>query len=221
MEHARVRTATPYPLSPEKLVEELVKLIGQLPPFDRVSVGFPGMVRAGNILSAPHFISPDGPGGAASAELVKAWEHFDLEDALNAATGKPTKVANDADVQGAAVVRGEGFEAVITLGTGVGTAFFMDGHLLPHMEFAHHPFHKSATYNEYLGDAARKKVGNAKWRERVLAAIATMKALTFYDRLFIGGGNSARLADLSLPPDVTLVSNEAGILGGIKLWEYS
>lgn len=221
MEHARVRTATPYPLSPEKLVEELVKLIGQLPPFDRVSVGFPGMVRAGNILSAPHFISPDGPGGAASSELVKAWEHFDLEGALSGATGKPTKVANDADVQGAAVVRGEGFEAVITLGTGVGTAFFMDGHLLPHMEFAHHPFHKSATYNEYLGDAARKKVGNAKWRERVLAAIATMKALTFYDRLFIGGGNSARLADLSLPPDVTLVSNEAGILGGIKLWEYS
>lgn len=219
MEHARVRTPTPYPLPPEKLVAELVKLIGQLPPFDRVSVGFPGMVRGGRILSAPHFVSPTGPGGAPSPKLLKAWASFDLEGSLHDVTGKPTKVANDADVQGAAVVQGKGFEAVITLGTGVGTAFFMDGHLLPHMEFAHHPFHKSATYNEYLGDAARKKVGNAKWCERVLAAIAAMKALTFYDHLFIGGGNSGRLAQLSLPPDVTLVSNDAGILGGIRLWD--
>ena len=216
-----MRTATPYPLAPETLVEELVKLVGQLPPFDRVSVGFPGMVRAGRILSAPHFVSPTGPGGPPSAKLLKAWSSFDLEEALRVATGKPTKVANDADVQGAAVVKGNGFEAVITLGTGVGTAFFMDGRLLPHMEFAHHPFHKSATYNEYLGEAARKKVGNTKWRERALAAIAAMKALTFYDHLFIGGGNSSRLSDVKLPSDVTLVSNDAGILGGIKLWERS
>lgn len=221
MEHARVRTPTPYPLPPQKLVDTLVALIAQLPNFDRVSVGFPGMVRAGRILSAPHFVSPDGPGGAPAPKLVKAWGSFDLENALRDATGKPTKVANDADVQGAAVVQGAGFEAVITLGTGVGTAFFMDGHLLPHMEFAHHPFHKSATYNEYLGEAARKKAGNAKWRERVLQAIATMKALTFYDHLFIGGGNSERLRDLTLPADVSLVSNDAGILGGIKLWERS
>jgi polyphosphate glucokinase len=221
MEHARVRAATPYPLAPQKLVDELLSLISQLPPFDRVSVGFPGMVRSGRILSAPHFVSPDGPGGTPSPKLVNAWATFDLEGALRAATGKPTKVANDADVQGAAVVKGDGFEAVITLGTGVGTAFFMDGRLLPHMEFAHHPFHKSASYNEYLGEAARKKAGNGKWRERVLLAIAAMKALTFYDHLFIGGGNSARLGEVTLPPDVSLVSNDAGILGGIRLWERS
>ena len=221
MEHARVRTATPYPLPPQKLVTDLLSLIGPLPPFDRVSVGFPGMVRGGHILSAPHFVSPEGPGGTPSSKLVKAWRSFDLEGALRDATGKPTKVANDADVQGAAVVKGNGFEAVVTLGTGVGTAFFMEGLLLPHFEFAHHPFHKSSTYNEYLGDAARKRAGNSKWRERVLEAIAAFKALTFYDHLFVGGGNSARLRDMKLPPDVTLVSNEAGILGGIKLWERS
>lgn len=221
MEHARVRTPTPYPLSPQKLVSVLESLISQLPPFDRVSVGFPGMVRGGHILSAPHFVSPEGPGGTPSPKLVRSWEAFDLESAMREATGKPAKVANDADVQGAAVIEGNGYEAVVTLGTGVGTAFFLEGRLLPHMEFAHHPFRKSLTYNECLGDAARKRAGNAKWLERVSEMIATLKALTFYDHLFIGGGNSARLTKVELPPDVTLVDNSAGILGGIKLWERS
>lgn len=221
MEHARVRVATPYPLPPQKLVKELLSLTKGLPPFDRVSVGFPGMVRGGHILSAPHFVSPDGPGGAPSPALSRAWAKFDLESALSKATGKPTKVANDADVQGAAVVQGKGFEAVITLGTGVGTAFFMEGRLLPHFEFAHHPFHKSKTYNEFVGEAARKRAGNAKWRERALEVMVAMKALTFYDHLFVGGGNAARLEGTALPPDVTVVSNDAGILGGIRLWERS
>src|SRR5581483_3879994 len=142
MEHDRVRIPTPYPLSPQKLVMELQKLIQPLPPFDRVSVGFPGMVRSGRILSAPHFISPSGPAGRPDPKLVRAWSRFDLAASLAEVTGKPTKVANDADLQGAAVIEGKGFEAVITLGTGVGTAFFMDGQLLPHLEFAHHPYSK-------------------------------------------------------------------------------
>lgn len=219
MEHARVRMDTPYPLSPQKLVEDLVTLVKDLPPYDRVSVGFPGMVRDGHILSAPHFVSPDGPGGKPAPKLVKAWDGFDLEGAISEATGKPTKVANDADVQGSAVVEGKGFEAVMTLGTGVGTAFFLEGKLLPHFEFAHHPLRKGGTYNECLGNAALKKVGLDRWRKRVLDGIGTLKALTFYDHLFVGGGNSIRLKSLALPEDVTLVDNSAGILGGIKLWE--
>jgi len=221
MEHARVRVPTPYPLPPQKLVKVLLSLTRDLPRFDRASVGFPGMVRGGHILSAPHFVSPDGPGGIPSPKLVKAWGSFDLEGSLREATGKPVKVANDADVQGAAVVEGKGFEAVVTLGTGVGTAFFMEGRLLPHLEFAHHPFRRSSTYNEYLGEAARRRAGNAKWLDRVMELIAAMKALTFYDHLFVGGGNSARLIGTYLPPDVTVVDNDAGILGGIRLWERS
>jgi polyphosphate glucokinase len=221
MEHARVRIDTPYPLSPARLVQEIVQLVAStdLPPYDRISVGFPGMVRAGHILSAPHFVSPDGPGGRPSPKLVKAWDAFDLEGSLAAATGKPTKVANDADVQGAAVVEGKGFEAVMTLGTGVGTAFFLEGKLLPHFEFAHHPLRKSGTYNDVLGNATLKKIGVKRWQKRVLDTIVTFKALTFYDHLFIGGGNAARLAKVTLPVDVSLVDNAAGILGGIKLWE--
>ena len=218
MEHARVRTDTPYPLSPQKLVIELQDLIRQLPPFDRVSVGFPGMVRNGRILSAPHFVSPDGPGGVPAPKLVDAWHRFDLAAALEEVTGKPAKVANDADLQGAAVVEGKGFEAVLTLGTGVGTAFFLEGQLLPHFEFAHHPLRKSRSYNEVLGDAARKKMGDKKWVTRVFEAVETVRALTFFDHCFIGGGNSARLGS-DLPEAVTVVDNSAGILGGIKLWE--
>ena len=218
MEHARVRTDTPYPLSPQKLVLELQDLIKQLPPFDRISVGFPGMVRNGRILSAPHFVSPDGPGGVPAPKLVNAWHRFDLAAALEEVTGKPAKVANDADLQGAAVVEGKGFEVVLTLGTGVGTAFFSDGQLMPHFEFAHHPLRKGKSYNEVLGDAARKRMGNKKWVQRVLETVETVRNLTFFDHCFIGGGNSARLGP-ELPEGVSVVDNSAGILGGIKLWE--
>ena len=135
-------------------------------------------------------------------------------------TGRPAKVANDADLQGSAVVKGEGFEFVITLGTGVGTAFFMDGRLLPHFEFAHHPFRKNDSYNEAIGDAARKRIGVKKWRNRVTESIEAFRALTFFDHCYIGGGNSMRLGS-DLPPDVSIVDNSAGILGGIKLWEVT
>ena len=123
-------------------------------------------------------------------KLVAAWESFDLETDLARALGRPTKVANDADVQGSAVVAGRGLELVLTLGTGVGTAFFHDGHLLPHFEFSHTPFRKGGTYNEQLGEAARRSVGTKKWQRRVLDAVETFRALTFFDWCYIGGGNS-------------------------------
>ncbi len=220
MEHARVRVATPYPLSPPKLLLELQDLISQLPPFDRISVGVPGMVRNGQILSAPHFVSPEGPGGEPAPKLVRAWHRFDLAAALEGLTGKPTKVANDADLQGAAVIGGKGFELVITLGTGVGTAFFMDGQLLPHFELAHHPLKKGRSYNEVLGEAARKKAGSKRWRAQVLETVEVLRALCFFDHCYIGGGNSARLGP-DLPEGVSIVDNSAGILGGIKLWEVT
>ncbi len=188
MECDRVRLETPYPLSPQKLVLEIQKLIGELPSFDRVSVGFPGMVRDDQILSAPHFISPSGPTGQPEPKLVRAWNRFDLAAALEEVTGRPTKVANDADLQGAAVIDGKGFEAVVTLGTGVGTAFFLDGILLPHFEFSHTPLSKGGTYNDVLGEATRRNIGTKKWEKRVRRAIEVLRALTFFDRCFIGGG---------------------------------
>jgi polyphosphate glucokinase len=218
MEHERVRVDTPYPLSPDKLVSVIESLIKPLPTFDRVSVGFPGMVREGKVLTAPHFVSPKGPGGEPSQALLEAWTGFDLQATLSTSLQKPTRVANDADLQGAAVVSGDGLELVVTLGTGVGTGLFYHGLLCPHLELAHHPFRHDQTYNEQLGDEARKRIGAKKWNRRVGIMIDTLHGLLYYDRLYIGGGNSAKIT-LELPPKVTLVDNTAGILGGIKLWE--
>ena len=213
----RVRVDTPYPLPPDKLVRDLTRLVAPLEGFDRVSVGFPGVVRAGRVLSAPHFITVSGPGSDVDERLVRKWDRFDLAGELAKALGKPVRSANDADLQGAAVIVGAGLELVVTLGTGVGTALYMDGKLAPHLELAHHPFRKGETYNEQLGDAAREKIGNKQWNKRVEKMIHTLRALTFCDRLYIGGGNSKHVK-VDLGPNASLVDNVAGLTGGIKLW---
>ena len=213
----RVRVDTTYPVTPDGMVRILAELVASLPAYDRISVGFPGMVRGGRILSAPHFITVGGPGTKSSPDLIKAWVGFDMAGALATTLGKPAKVVNDADLQGAAVVKGEGLEFVITLGTGLGTALFSDGTLCPHLELAHHPFRKDETYNQQVGDAARKAIGVKKWNKRVQDAIATLEALLFYDHIYIGGGNAKRLT-VDLGPKATIVDNAAGILGGIRLW---
>jgi polyphosphate glucokinase len=215
---ARVSVPTTYPCPPAKLVDDLAALVAPLPEAQRVSAGFPGMVRTGRVLSAPHFVTTHGPGTRIDNHLVKVWDNFDLAGALSARLGKPARVANDADVQGAAVVSGKGLELVVTLGTGVGTAFFYEGRLLPHLEFAHHPFLKGDSYNEVIGEAARKAVGNARWNKRVRKALATLKALSFFDHCYVGGGNARRIRG-DLGPDISTVDNAAGILGGIRLWD--
>jgi polyphosphate glucokinase len=218
----RVRVPTTYPMSPDNLVITLTQLVAKLPEGDRVSCGFPGMVRQGHVLSAPHFVCTKGPGTKTDPALMTAWSDFDLAGALARALGKPCRVANDADVQGLAVVKGEGFEVVITLGTGFGTGFFMDGRLMPHIEFAHLEFRKGESFNEQLGEATRKKIGDERWNKRVRRAIAYLDALSFFDHLYIGGGNGPRVNRRDLGEvleRITVVDNKAGILGGIKLWE--
>ncbi len=179
------------------------------------------MVRHGHILSAPHFVTESGPGSEIDPKLVKAWTRFDLAGALSEAIGKPTRVANDADVQGLAVVAGKGLELVLTLGTGFGTGVFFDGHLLPHLELAHQPFRKGETYNDQLGERTRKEIGDHRWNRRVRKAAAQLDELFFFDHLYLGGGNARRVVrdDLGeLLDRTTVVDNSAGILGGIKLW---
>jgi len=200
-----VRIDTPLGRPPSTIVAALVRLVGSLGAYDRVSVGFPGVVRDGRVLTAPN-LDHDG------------WAGFDLARALTEALGKPVRVANDADVQGLAVIAGTGVEMIITLGTGFGTGLYLDGRLLPHLELAHHPFRKGDTYDAQLGNAARKRVGNRKWNRRVKKAIDNLRALTSFDRLYLGGGNARKIA-FTPDPDVTIVGNEAGIEGGIGLWK--
>ena len=201
----RLRVVTPRPINPTVLVQALVELAGSSPEFDRVSVGFPGVVQKGVIRTAPNL-------GTAK------FTGFDLASALEAQLGKPVRVINDADMQGFGAIRGLGIEMVITLGTGLGSALFADGRLAPHLELAHHPFHKGKTYEDELGEKARRRLGRKKWNRRVLAAIDQLRALTNFDHLYVGGGNAKKL-EIQLPADVTVVDNNAGVLGGIRLWE--
>jgi polyphosphate glucokinase len=200
----RARVDTPVGRPPKEIIRALVRLVAPLGPYDRVSVGFPGVVRQGRIVTAPNLDH-------------EGWSDFDLAGALARALGKPVRVANDADVQGLAVIGGKGVEMVITLGTGFGTGLYLDGRLAPHLELSHHPFRKGETYEEQLGNAARKRIGNRKWNRRVKRAIRNLRSLTNFDRLYIGGGN-ARKIDFALDPDVTVVDNNAGLRGGAVLW---
>ncbi len=200
----RARVDTPVGRPPGDIVDRLVRLSASLGAFDRVSVGFPGVIRGGRVLTAPNLGHAD-------------WNGFDLAGALAEAYVKPVRVANDADVQGLAAITGQGVEMVVTLGTGFGTGLYHDDRMAPHLELAHHRFRKGETYDEQLGNAARKRVGNRVWNKRVRKAIRNLRALTTFDHLYIGGGN-ARLLDFELDPDVTIVSNDAGMTGGVALW---
>jgi polyphosphate glucokinase len=214
----RNRVDTPYPCPPSLLVSTLKQMSVEFEvPYHRVSVGFPGLVRQGRVYNTPAF-SRHEYGGEPDAQLVELWHGFDLADALSDTFGLPTKVANDADVQGCAVVDGKGFEFVMTLGTGVGTALFSQGVLLTHIELGHAPFRKGESFEDQLGNAARQEVGNERWVRRVHKAVAAYDEFLFYDHMYIGGGN-ARHVSGDLPPNVSIVSNTAGITGGMKLWE--
>lgn len=200
----RVRVETPRGLRPELLVDTLVKLVEPLPAYERVSVGFPGVVRNGRVVTAPNL-------------GTEAFKGFDLAAALEARLGRPVRVLNDADMQGLGAVEGRGVEMVVTLGTGFGSAIFVDGQLGPHLELSHHPFRKGQTYDQQLGNAAYQKIGKAKWNRRVERAIENLRSLTNFDRLYIGGGNAKRIK-FDLGPDVRTVPNEYGIKGGARLW---
>jgi polyphosphate glucokinase len=201
----RVRVDTPHPCNPKLLIDTLAALVKPLPKYDRISVGFPGLIRHGKIVTAPNL-------------GTEVFTGFDLTKALSQRLRAPVRAVNDADMQGLAAIAGKGVEMVITLGTGFGTALFYDGRLQVHLEIAHHPFKKGKTYDEIIGDRGRKKAGTSKWLLHVQEAIANMRTVVNFDRLYVGGGNAKRI-DFKLPRDVVLVDNSAGILGGIKLWD--
>jgi polyphosphate glucokinase len=203
----RVRLPTPYPCSPKVLLRALVKLTTPLPSFDRISIGFPGVVRGGHVVTAPHFGN-------------KAWRGYPLEAAVEQRLERPARLLNDAEVQGLGIVAGRGLEVVLTLGTGVGSAVFADGQLAPHLELAQHPLHNGETYNEYAGNEALHRYGKKKWNRHVLRTIAVVESLLHYDVLYLGGGN-ARYLTIDLPRNVRIASNDNGITGGIHLWDYA
>ena len=201
----RQRVVTPAVPTPEAVLgglEELRKLMG---PFDRVSVGFPGVVKHGCTYLGFNLHPLWAGGFPLQAELEKRWK-------------KPVRVGNDADVAGYGAIKGDGVELVLTLGTGLGAALFTNGHLVPGLELGHHPWRKKGmTYEDYIGRRGLDKFGKARWNDFLEAAIVQTEQLFNWDHLYLGGGNAKKI-DLSLPPNVSIVSNKEGILGGVALW---
>jgi len=201
----QIRSATPKPATPQAVLDTIAKLAAQLPPFHRISVGFPGVVHGGQVVTAPNL-------------GTSHWAGFQLIDALAERFGTPVRLLNDAAVQGLGVVQGHGLECVLTLGTGVGCALFRNRRLLLHLELGQYHARRRKTYDQYIGQAALAKKGTERWNRRVRKVIDTVTDLTCCDVLYIGGGNARKLA-LEVPPHVRIVSNTAGITGGIRLWE--
>jgi polyphosphate glucokinase len=204
LQKAYDKVVTPIPANPANVIASIKTLVSGFPDYDHVSVGFPGYVRDGVIKTAPNLGSED-------------WKDVDFAERLTQELGKPTKVVNDADMQGLGVVSGKGFEMVLTLGTGFGTALLMDGHLLPHLEVSQHPISKKETYDDYIGEKALERDGKKKWNKRMEKVFEILKTVFNYDTLYIGGGNADKLT-FPLDANMKIVTNEDGIKGGSRLW---
>src|SRR6185437_8299517 len=199
------RINTPDQATPEAVIAGLIGIIDPLGAFDRVSMGFPGVVRHGRVYTAPNL-------------GTQAWHGFPLAQELARRLGRPVRLLHDASVPGLGVLTDTGLECVITLGTGFGFALFDGGRLAPHLEVGQHIARGKRTYDEYLGNAELERIGRKKWNRRVEKAIAALETLVTFDTLYIGGGN-AKHVDLKLPKSVQIVSNQAGITGGLRVWD--
>jgi polyphosphate glucokinase len=216
-----VRVATPYPLPPTRLITTIQEIAAWLPPADRVTVGMPGMIRHGVVVATPHYVMRSGPHTKLDPDLVAEWAAFDMQAAIAAALSIPALVLNDAEVHGAGVISGTGTELVLTLGTGLGSALFDGGALAPHLEFSHAPVRRGTTYDSYIGQIERARLGDALWSRRVRRVVEGLRPVFWWDRLYLGGGNARRISPQVLErlgDDVVVVPNQAGIVGGVRAW---
>ena len=196
---------TPPQVTPSGVLDIVRQIAKDMPPYEKVSVGFPGYVRNGIVFTAPNL-------------FTEYWKEIPLGQHIADALRVPVRLVNDADQLGLGVVSGKGFELAVTLGTGFGTAVVIDGYLLPHLELAHHPISKGRDYDAYIGAAALEEVGKKKWNRRMEKVFKVLKTVFNYDRLYVGGGNVDKL-HLPIAPNIHRFSNLDGIKGGAKLWQ--
>ena len=199
------RLPTPLPATPEKVLDIVKQLAQKFPQYDKIAAGFPGYIKDGVVKTAPNL-------------GTEQWANFNLNKALEDVLGKPALAVNDADLQGLAVVSGNGVELMITLGTGFGTALLRNGVLMPHLEIAHHPVTKHKDYDQYIGEFEYKRIGKKKWNTRLQRVIGILKVVFNYDRLYISGGGAKEIT-FKLEDNIIIANNRDGIKGGAKLWE--
>lgn len=202
----RLRVPTPQPPTPDNVIEALDSLRKQVKGFDRISIGFPGVVKRGVTYTA--------------ANLDPSWIGFPLASSIRKRWRRPVRVANDAAVQGFGAIRGHGVELVLTLGTGMGSALYTDGNLCPGLELGHHPWLKGLTYEDHLGRRGYKRHGKKKWNKYLTKAIEQTEHTFNWDHLYIGGGNAKHIT-LEPNPKVSIISNQEGLIGGVALWQDS
>ena len=166
--------------------------------FDQVSIGFPGPIVHGRIVSEPH-------------NLGTGWVGFNFQKGF----GKPVRLINDAAIQALGSYQG-GRMLFLSLGTGLGSALIIDGLLEP-MELGHLPYRKGRTYEDYVGARGLKRLGKKKWRKNVLDVIERLKAAFEADEVVVGGGN-AKLIE-AWPKGVRVGSNAQAFRGGYRLWQ--
>jgi polyphosphate glucokinase len=168
--------------------------------YEVISIGYPGPVVHGKPLSDP-------------VNLGKGWLGFDFEKAF----GRPVKIINDAAMQALGSYRG-GRMLFLGLGTGLGSALVVDGVLEP-MELAHLPHKHGKTFEEFVGTAALKRVGEKRWIKNVFDVVEQLQNALQPEYVVLGGGNSRRLK--TLPPETIRGDNEDARKGGLRLWDRS
>lgn len=202
---ALYRYSTPSDPSPARMLDAMLELANPFSGFNAVSVGFPGAIKHHIIQTAPNLGTP-------------LWSGVDFSALVEARFQCPVRLANDATMYGLGVITGKGIEVVLTLGTGMGFALFRDGIPAPQIELGQHTAGDEPSYDDFVGDAALRRIGETGWKQRVQQTIQRLAALVDFDKLHIGGGNARLFVQTELPTNVMLVTNEAGLAGGAKLW---
>lgn len=198
-----LRELTPHPTSVNVITQLLFSMVRLLRHrFDRIAVGFPGVMRQGVIITAQN--------------LDACWINLNLEHHLKRLFHRPTRVINDADLLGYGLIKGQDIELVITLGTGVGSALFCNGRLFPNLELNHHLFLNNLTYEQMLGKIAFQH-NIASWRTNLQLAITQWATVFNYQTLYLCGGH-VKFIELPLPNNVCIASNQVALSGGLKLW---
>lgn len=182
-------------LTAEQMVTRVLDLTADW-TYVGVSVGIPAPVVNDRVLRDP-------------VNLGKGWKGFDLAEAF----GRPTKVLNDAAMQALGSYQG-GRMLFLGLGTGLGSTMILDGTIAP-MEIGHLPFRK-ATYEDYVGERGRERLGQSRWRKAVFDTVEQLSTVLLPDYVVLGGGNVVHLK--KLPPNCRIGHNEDAFLGGFRLW---
>ena len=183
-------------MRPARMVRELRARLGGA-SYDAVAMGYPGLVFRGRIVAEPH-------------NLGRGWVRYDFHAAL----GKPVRIVNDAILQAIGSYEG-GRMLFLGLGTGLGVALILDGEVEP-TEVAHLPYRRGRTYEDYVGERARERHGNRRWRKAVRDVIVRLQTAFEPDYVVLGGGNAMRVK--KLPPKVRLGDNHNALRGGLRLW---